>query len=81
MAMNAITIGKLSDRAYEIIAERARERGSTIEEEVVEIVEQAVGAPRPAHWRLESADRIAAMTPRQVKQTDSTLLIREDRDR
>jgi plasmid stability protein len=79
--MNAITIGKLSDRVYEIIAERAREHGWTIEEEVAKIVERAVGAPRSPNWRMDSADRIAAMTPKDVEQTDSTLLIREDRDR
>ena len=29
----------------------------------------------------ERAEAIAALTPKDVKQTDSTLLIREDRDR
>jgi len=31
--------------------------------------------------RAERARRIAAMTPKGIVQTDSTLLIREDRDR
>jgi hypothetical protein len=31
--------------------------------------------------RLRSADAVAAMTPKGVVQTDSTLLIREDGDR
>jgi plasmid stability protein len=79
--MNAITIGTLSDRAFEIIEKRAREHGSTIEDEVAEIVERAVSLPRPANWRLESADRIAAMTRKGVVQTDSTLLIRQNPDR
>ena len=79
--MTAITIEKLSDRAYELIAKRAREHGSTIEDEVAAILEQAVGAPRPTNWRLESADRIAAMTPNGVVQDDSTLFIRQERDR
>jgi plasmid stability protein len=79
--MNAITVRRLSDRAYELIADRAREHGSTIEDEVAAILEQAVCEPRAANWRLESADRIAAMTPKGVVQTDSALLIREDRDR
>ena len=44
--MNAITIGKLGDRALEIIAERARTHHTTIEDEVAEIVELAALAPR-----------------------------------
>ncbi len=79
--MNAITIEKLSDRALAIIAERARAHGASIEDEVTEIVELAVGAQQTPNWRLASADRIAAMTPGGLKQSDSTLLIREDRDR
>ncbi len=31
--------------------------------------------------RVESADRIAAMTPKGVVQSDSVILLREDRDR
>ena len=79
--MNAITIDKLSDRTFAILAERARERGSTIEDEVADIVEQAVSSARPPNWRLESADRIAAMTPKGVVQDDSTAFIRAERDR
>jgi len=79
--MNAITIGKLSDRALQIIAERARAHHTTIEDEVAEIVELALLAPQKPDWRLESANRIAAMTPSNIRQSDSTLLVREDRDR
>ncbi len=69
--MNAITINRLSNRAYEVLAERAREHGSTIEDEVAGIVEQAIRATRPPNWRFESAEQIAAMTPKGVEQTDS----------
>ena len=79
--MNAITIQKLSDRALEIIAARARAHGASIEDEVADIVELALREPEATNWRLASADRIAAMTPAGVDQSDSTLLIREDRDR
>lgn len=79
--MNAITIDKLSERTRALLEARAREHGATIEEEAAAILEQAVSAARPRNWRQESADRIAAMTPAGVRQTDSTLLIREDRDR
>ncbi len=79
--MNAIKIEKLSERALQIIAERARAHGASIEDEVTEIVELALGPQQTSNWRLTSADRIAAMTPDGLKQSDSTLLIREDRDR
>jgi plasmid stability protein len=79
--MNAITIDKLSETTWTLLAERARARGATVEEEAAAILEQAVAAARPMNWRQQSADRIAAMTPKGVIQTDSTLLIREDRDR
>ncbi len=79
--MNAITLQKLSERAFAILAERARAHRQSIEDEATAILEQAAGAPPSRNWRLESADRIAAMTPKGVKQTDSTALIREDRDR
>jgi plasmid stability protein len=79
--MNAITIRRLSDQTFSLIAERAREHGSTIEDEVAAILEQAVGARRPPNWRLETADRIAAMTPKGVVQDDSTLFIRAERDK
>ena len=36
---------------------------------------------RNLEMKLANADRIAAMTPKGVKQTVSTELIREDRDR
>jgi len=79
--MNAITIEKLSPQTWRNLEERARAHHKSIEEEATEIIERAVCAPQSPDWRRKSADRIAAMTPKGVKQTDSTLLIREDRDR
>lgn len=79
--MNAVTIDNLSERAWTLLAERARAHGATVEEEAAAIVEQAVGASRPANWRQQGADRIAAMTPQDVVQDDSTAFIRAERDR
>jgi hypothetical protein len=75
--MNAITIRRLSGQTYS----RIEERGPTIEEEVAAILVQGVGARRPPNWRLETADRIAAMTPKGVVQHDSTLFLRAERDK
>ena len=80
--MNAITIHNLSPQALEKIELQAREHRTSLEDEVVDILEQAVGAaPASPDWRRRFVERIAAMTPDGVVQTDSTLLLREDRDR
>jgi plasmid stability protein len=79
--MNAITIDKLSPKAWRKLEELARAHHRSIEDEVAEVIERAVGDPQAHNWRQESAARIASMTPKGVKQDDSTLLIREDRDR
>jgi hypothetical protein len=76
-----ITIRRLSDQTYSLIAERARKHSSTIEDEGPAILEQAAGARRPPNWRLETADRIAAMTPKGDVQDDSTLFIQAERDK
>jgi plasmid stability protein len=93
--MNAITIRTISDRAIARIEELAVLHRRTVEEEAADIIEQALLSRVSREAPLESAvktreiceervriaDAIAAMTPKGVGQTDSTLLIREDRDR
>ena len=79
--MNAITIQKLSERAFEILAERARAHRQSIEDEAAAILEEAVTTQTQGDSRRRIVDRIAAMTPKGLVQTDSTQLIREDRDR
>ncbi len=78
--MNAITIKTISAQAIARIEELAALHHRTVEKEVAEILEKAVAVPNRAA-RLAAADCIAAMTPKGVEQSDSTLLIREDRDR
>lgn len=77
--MTAITIRAISDRAIARIEELAAIHHRTVEEEAAEILEKAVAVPSRAD-RLAAADRIAAMTPKGVAQTDSTEIIREARD-
>jgi plasmid stability protein len=76
--MNAITIRTISPEAIACIEELAVLHHRTVEEEATAILETAVSALAA---RLVAIDRIAAMTPKGVAQSDSTLLIREDRDR
>ncbi len=79
--MNAITVRNLSQRAFEAITELAARDAVSIEDEATFLLERAVTPQVNRHDRLRIADEIAAMTPAGMRQIDSTLLIREDRDR
>jgi len=80
--VNAITIESLSPQTRASLEERARAHARSVETEAAAILESALAAGKMDRAeRLRSADVIAAMTPKGVVQTDSTLLIREDRDR
>lgn len=80
--MATLTIRNLDDAVVEKLKAQAKQNNRSLEAEVRQILDERAGA-RP--WRgaefVARADRIAAMTPKDVPQTDSTLLIREDRDR
>lgn len=76
--MANLTIRNLDDTVVERLKVRAKAHNRSLEAEVRTILEAtARTADRKAF--IEEARRIAAMTP-NVPQTDSTLLIREDRD-
>ena len=69
----------VDDATLARLAEKARRNGRTIQEEAAEALRLASGA-LPSDEFVRRAEAIAAMTPKNVRQTDSTLLIREDRD-
>jgi len=71
IAVDSATLARLE--------ESAKAHGRSIAEEAAETLRQATGASTRAEL-LRRFDEIAAMTPKGVKQTDSTLLVREDRD-
>lgn len=58
----------------------ARQHGRSLEEEAAEALRRSTGGLSRAEI-VERLDAVAAMTPAAVPQTDSTLLVREDRDR
>jgi hypothetical protein len=64
----------------ERIADLAKEHNRTPDLEALALLASAVEATEPFD-RLKDAKRIAAMTPKGRKQTDSTILVRQDRDR
>ena len=78
--MANLTIRNLDDRVVERLKHKAKQNGRSLEAEVRELLKQAADR-KTREELLAAADRIAAMTPKGVKQTDSAELIREDRDR
>lgn len=78
--MANLTIRNVEDSVVERLKNKASQSGRSLEAEVREVLRQAANR-RTREEMLRMADRIAAMTPKGVIQTDSVDLLREDRDR
>ncbi len=79
--MANVTIRNLDDGVVEKLKARAKAQHRSMEAELRHVLTQAADQhERMAAFRRDAA-RIRAMTPKDRPQTDSTLLIREDRDR
>ncbi len=78
--MGSLTIRNLDDDVIERLKARAKSHHRSLEAELRDLLSRASRQPLILDAVAE-AKRIAAMTPKGVEQTDSTLLIREDRDR
>ena len=78
--MANLTIRNVDDEVVERLKKKAKDNGRSLEAELRELLKQAAKRKSPEEL-LAIADRIAAMTPEGVKQTDSAELLREDRDR
>ena len=79
--MTKIVLDDVDESAIAKLAELARANRLSVEEQAQKLLAEAVDMTNRRRHRLEIADRIAAMTPKGVVQTDSTTLLREDRDR
>ena len=84
--MGNLTIRNLDDAVIARLKARASAHHRSLEAELRELLSRASYlSPRIDDGigldPLVEARRISAMTPKGVVQTDSTLLIREDRDR
>jgi hypothetical protein len=77
-AMTTITL-ELDDKLLGKITQQAKQQNVSVEEKILAVLHESMIEQRAS--LLERIDAIAAMTPKGVVQTDSTLLIREDRDR
>lgn len=62
------------------LTEQAQRHGRSVAEEAAAALRNEVRRMSREEF-LRRADEIAAMTPQGVKQTDSAILVREDRDR
>lgn len=78
--MATVTVRNLDEETVKKLKKQAATNNRSLEAELREILRQVAGRPSRAEL-LALADRIAAMTPKGVKQTDSAELLREDRDR
>ena len=78
--MGNLTIRNLNDAVIDRLKEQARANERSLEAEIRHLLTREVaGCPDTAEF-LARADALAAATT-DTKQTDSTLLIRGDRDR
>jgi len=79
--MGNLTISNIDDELTKRISNLADDERHALDRSVVDFVSERLGPSTRMQRRLAEARRISAMTPKGVVQTDSTLLIREDRDR
>lgn len=79
--MATLTLENIDDQIVSALKHRAEANARSIEAEAQDILSQAVGAPLSGTDKWEVARRIAAMTPKDVSQTDSVIMLREDRER
>jgi plasmid stability protein len=78
--MGTVTIRNLDDKVIKRLKMRAKNHRRSLEAELRDLLSHASQQPLIVD-ALAEADRIAAMTPKGVKQTDSVILLREDRNR
>ena len=77
--MASVTIRNLDDEVVARLKDRAKTNKRSLEAELREILTRSAGSMTQEEL-IAFAKRVAAQTP-DVPQTDSTELIREDRDR
>ncbi len=78
--MANLSIRNLDDKVVERLKKKAKDNGRSLEAELRVLLKQAANRKSPEEL-LAIAERISAMTPDDVEQTDSTKIIREFRDR
>lgn len=77
--MADILVSDLEEPVIEQLKVLAQGKRMTLETMAASILREAV-ANRPSNDLIRRADAVAALTPAGLRQSDSTALIREDRD-
>lgn len=78
--MASVILKNVDEKLLSAISDLAAKRKVSVEEQIELALLEGFEQSR-VRYLLETLDRIAAMTPKDIPQTDSTILIREDRDR
>lgn len=78
--MASVTIRDLDNEVVKELKRQAKANNRSLEAELREILSRETSHRKKMVRLRRESRRVAAMTP-DVPQTDSTLLIREDRDR
>ncbi|MGE0748414.1 MAG: plasmid stabilization protein [Rhodospirillales bacterium] len=76
--MAQVIVRNLDDKVVDALKCRAELHGHSLEQELRDVLTKA--ARLTPQEKLALSRRIRAMTPKGVRQTDSAVLIREDRD-
>lgn len=76
--MPQVLIRNLDEDVLAVHRQRAKDHGQSLEQELRDVLTD--GAQPSAEERLALVRRIRGMTPKGVQQTDSTHIIREERD-
>ncbi len=79
--MAQIVMNGVDESTFAKLTDLAATNDVSVEDQAKKLLVDAVDATVRRRGLREMADRIAAMTPRGIAQTDSVILLREDRDR
>ncbi len=79
--MAQIVMNGVDESTFAKLADLAATNHLSVEDQAKKLLVDAMDAIVRRRNRLEMVDRVAAMTPEGIVQTDSVILLREDRDR
>ena len=79
--MGVITLHGVDDDSLRRSPGRPKRYRHSLEDEAVSLLQDGLRERAKHRELVKRLDRIAAMTPKGVEQTDSVELLREDRDR
>ena len=79
--MAQLVLSHIDDETLARLSELAKANRISVQEQAERILAGELNAHARRRLRVESAAPISAMTPKDVAQTDSVILLREDRDR